>query len=108
MCNPFNNGEEKMFYNATNKHVYSTYNTQALATAAAAKGWASNEFAGFEQWKKAGRIVKKGEKGTPLVLFVDKKDAEGGRKKVRKVKFVFNIEQTEPLNLPLSVAGVSV
>jgi hypothetical protein len=58
MCNPFNNGEEKMFYNATNKHVYSTYNTQTLATATARNGWTSNEFAGFDQWKKAGRIVR--------------------------------------------------
>lgn len=46
-----------MFYNATNKHTYSTYNSQVLATAAAANGWTSNEFPGFQQWKRAGRIV---------------------------------------------------
>jgi antirestriction protein ArdC len=86
-----------MFYNATNKHIYSAYNTQTLAKAAASHGWTSNEFAGFDQWKKAGRIVKGGQKGTPVALFVEKKSADGSKKKVRKVKFVFNIEQTEPL-----------
>ena len=107
MCNPFNNGEEKMFYNATNKHVYSTYNTQALAKAADSNGWTSNEFAGFDQWKKAGRIVKGGQKGTPVVLFVEKKTKDGRKEKVRKVKFVFNIEQTEPLQNPVSVGGAA-
>ena len=42
--------------------------------------------------------MKKGEKGTPVEMFVDKKiETDGGTEKlkVRKVKFVFNIEQTE-------------
>ena len=95
-----------MFYNATNKHVYSTYNTQVLAKAAAANGWTSNEFAGFDQWKKAGRIVKGGAKGTPIVFFVNK-NVKGEPTKVRKVKFIFNIEQTEPIQQPFTVAGVS-
>lgn len=70
---------------------------QTLATAQARAGWQSNEFAGFHQWITAGRIVKKGEKGTPVVFFVEKKVPDGEPVKVRKVKYVFNIEQTEPL-----------
>ena len=58
------------------------------------------------KWKKAGRIVKGGQKGTPVVFFVNK-NVNGEVKKVRKVKFVFNIEQTEPIQQPLSIAGVS-
>lgn len=96
-----------MFFNATNKHVYSAYNTQVLAKAAAANGWTSNEFAGFEQWKKTGRVVKGGQKGTPVVFFVEKKQADGGKQKVRKVKSVFNIEQTEPLQQPISAGGAA-
>jgi N-terminal domain of anti-restriction factor ArdC len=94
-----------LFYNATNKHIYSEHNAQKLAAAAERNGWASNEFAGFDQWKKAGRIVKGGQKGTPLTLFVEKKQADGSRKKVRKVKFVFNIEQTDVLQQSFVPAG---
>ncbi len=96
-----------MFFNATNQHVYSVHNTQTLATAAARNDWTSGQFAGFDQWKKAGRIVRGGQKVTPVVLVVPKKQADGSTKKVRKVKFVFNIEQTEPIQQPLSIAGVS-
>lgn len=89
-----------MFYNPVSKHKYAPYNMQTLASATANNGWTSSEFAGFHQWIKAGRIVRKGEKGTPVVFFVDKKtiNKRTGEEeiiKVRKVKFVFNVEQTE-------------
>lgn len=86
-----------MFFNPVSNHEYAPYNTQALASAAEGNGWRSPEFAGFHQWIKAGRVVKKGEKGTPVVFFVEKKVKDGDPVKVRKVKFVFNIEQTEEL-----------
>jgi antirestriction protein ArdC len=54
-----------MFTNGTNQHVYSARNTQILAEALQRNGWTSTQFAGFHQWLQAGRIVKKGEKGTP-------------------------------------------
>lgn len=44
--------------------------------------------------------MKKGEKGTPIEMFVEKKIETNGvdeKPKVRKVKFVFNVEQTEEL-----------
>ena len=85
-----------MFYNGTNKHVYSQSNAQVLAAAALQHGWSSAEFAGFHQWKSAGRIVRKGEQGTPVFFFVPKK-TEAGEVKVRKTKYVFNLDQTEPI-----------
>jgi antirestriction protein ArdC len=89
-----------MFINGTNKHVYSARNAQQLAEAMQRNGWTSTEFAGFNQWRNAGRFVKKGAKGTAIEMFVDKKIETNGtdeKLKVRKVKFVFNIEQTEQL-----------
>ena len=100
-----------MFYNGTNQHVYSARNTQILAGALQRNGWTSTAFAGFNQWKQAGRVVKKGEKGTPIEMFVDKKIERDGKDetlKVRKVKFVFNIEQTEvraPMEPQPSILG---
>jgi len=88
-------------YNATNNHVYSARNAEILEQALQRHGWTSPQFAGFHQWKQAGRVVKKGEKGTPVEMFVDKKiETDGGTEKlkVRKVKFVFNIDQTEILS----------
>ncbi len=92
-----------MFTNGTNQHVYSARNTQILAEALQRKGWTSTEFADFYQWIQAGRVVKKGEKGTPIEMFVDKKIEQDGKDeklKVRKVKSVFNIEQTEERAIP--------
>jgi len=87
-----------MFTNGTNQHVYSARNTQSLAEALQRNGWTATEFAGFHQWIQAGRVVKKGEKGTAIEMFGEKKIESNGvneKRKVRKVKFVFNIEQTE-------------
>ncbi len=91
-----------MIYNATNNHLYSAANVETLAQAMAAHGWPTGEFAGFNQWKTAGRSVRRGEKGVPVVMFVDKtltKDGQQEKVKVRKVKYVFNVAQTEPIPL---------
>lgn len=90
-----------LIYNATNKHLYSDNNAKVLQAAAEQRGWPTGEFAGFRQWRTAGRSVKKGEQGVPVVFFVPKKDAAGGSVKVRKVKHVFNVEQTEPVMDPI-------
>ena len=88
-----------LIYNATSKHVYSPTNFRVLAEAMEARGWQTGEFAGFQQWKQAGRSVRKGEAGVPVVMFVDKaltKDGQQEKVKVRKARYVFNIAQTEP------------
>lgn len=89
-----------LIYNATNKHLYSPVNYRVLAEAIEARGWTSGEFAGFQQWKSAGRAVRKGEKGVPVAMFVEKAIVENGQQakvKVRKTKYVFNVAQTEPV-----------
>lgn len=91
--------KETLIYNATNKHVYSAANFLVLAKAMEERGWATGEFAGFNQWKNDGRIVRKGETGIAIVMFVDKaieKDGQQEKVKVRKAKHIFNIAQTEP------------
>jgi len=56
---------------------------------------------GFHEWKKAGRTVKKGEKGIqiliPLVLKKDKEDPNSETFTRFRVGYVFDISQTEEL-----------
>jgi hypothetical protein len=61
-----------VIYNATTKHLYSAKNYQLLAQAMETKGWPTGEFAGFRQWLAVGRVVRKGEHGTPIMMMVDK------------------------------------
>ena len=92
-----------LIYNATTKHIYSSANRIILVTAMQDKGWQDGLFAGFHQWKEAGRSVRKGEKGTQVAMFVYKavtKDGQQEKVKVRKVAYVFNIAQTEPMQPP--------
>ncbi len=89
-----------LIYNVTTKHLYATRNYQVLAGAIENNGWQTGEFAGYRQWLAAGRAVKRGEKGTPIAMVVDKnvaKEGETEKVKVVKKKHVFNIAQTEPL-----------
>lgn len=87
-----------LIYNAITKHVYSPSNFLTLSEAVASRGWATGEFAGYRQWEKFGRIVRKNEVGVPVVMFVDKATKDGQQEKVKvlKTKRVFNIAQTEP------------
>jgi len=56
---------------------------------------------GFQQWKKAGRIVKKGEKALAIFCPATKKTKEGETPDDSSLFFftgnVFDISQTEPL-----------
>jgi hypothetical protein len=55
---------------------------------------------GFQQWKKAGRIVKKGEKALAIFCPATKKTEEGETSDSPSFFFtgnVFDISQTEPL-----------
>lgn len=60
----------------------------------------SGQFATFVQWKNAGRIVRKGERGTPCLLPTVTKREDGSETvtgKPRRGFTVFAIEQTEPM-----------
>lgn len=74
---------------------YSGSNQDSLLHAKMAKGYATNEWLTFVQARKAGRKVKKGEKGIRLVRIIEFKNKKGV-KETRAVGFtVFNISQTE-------------
>jgi len=76
-------------FNPTTKKEYDGGNQMFLSIVS--KAYPTSEFAGFNQWKKNGRSVKKGEKGYKiLVIFKDKK---GDKKPTTRT--VFNKEQTE-------------
>lgn len=95
----------KLPYNARTGNEYSGNNIMILAMT----GREDLRWAGFNQWLEVGRVVRKGEKSTGIMMVVDytKKDAEGAPKvnaqgeesKGRSVRTVpvFNFEQTEEI-----------
>jgi len=65
----------------------------------------SGEWATYKQWKKAGRQVRKGEVGTPILWFsmIPVKDCEDGTLRPRwKYPNVFNETQLEDYECPLT------
>jgi antirestriction protein ArdC len=88
--------------NPTTGEEYEGGNIDRLIQQAEARGYSSMQFAGFTQWLRAGRVVKKGEKSLRIKACgkFDKVDAKTG--KVTKGSFsksasVFALEQTEEL-----------
>lgn len=62
------------------------------------RSWSSGEFATFVQWKNAGRVVRRGEKGTRCLLPTITKNDDGTERvsgKPRQEFTVFALEQTE-------------
>jgi antirestriction protein ArdC len=59
----------------------------------ALSGYTTPQWAGYNQWQELGRVVKKGEKATRVMLPL----VCGDSKTVQKFKtvFIFNIDQTE-------------
>ena len=55
--------------------------------------------AGFHDWRKAGRVVKKGQKGIAILAPMARKDAEKDTTILSgfRVVYVFDVSQTEPL-----------
>lgn len=99
---------ENMPKNASTKNMYSGGNLFALMLASEEKGYATPQWSTFQQWKGLGATVKKGEKGTqilvPTMTFGDEIDPETGKKKrfVKGVYFktahVFNLDQVEGID----------
>ena len=86
----------------TGKH-YSGANIVFLWNEAEEKGYSSNDWLTFNQIRKLGATVKKGEKATPVFFFkpfeIEEEDEETGEVIVKtipllKVYNVFNIDQT--------------
>jgi antirestriction protein ArdC len=86
--------------NATTQKTYRGVNVLSLWIAAIAGGYSTDLWATFEQWKKAGSNVRKGEKGTLIVFYkqLDLKDAddETDRKVLyARASHVFNATQVD-------------
>lgn len=85
--------------NSVTQAVYSTKNQDIMDGHKKANGLKSNEWAGFHQWRKADRKVKKGAKGCAILMVCDKKkESKEGKEskfKVCKRVYVFNFDHTE-------------
>ena len=93
--------------NPTNKkRPYSGVNMLMLLFAQEDKGYGTPMWAGFEQWKKMGGTVRKGEKGTQIfipTIVPPKKDKDGTVVKEGftffKVGYVFNVDQVDGIDV---------
>lgn len=89
--------------NLVSKKAYRGLNVIMLAATATAMGYSSNYWVTFNQSKKLGGRVRKGERGTVIVFWkfieVDDQDNPGERKTIPFIRYsyVFNIDQTEGL-----------
>lgn len=94
-----------MYFNALTKQIYGPTNQQRLDEAALLLGVECHKVAGFKQWLELGRVVRKGEHGTKILMVCDKKgspetttsDGEISKHKVCKSRTVFFETQTTEL-----------
>ena len=96
---------------------YEGSNVLVLWAAMELNGWTDNRFLTYKQAEKLNGNVKKGEKGTQIIhwqpAFKEVEKPDGTKEKVfvyrpPKVITVFNVAQTENVNLPALVKGEPV
>lgn len=82
-------------YNPITGREYGGNNTMLLSVTFADARWA-----GFNQWADNGRMVRKGEKATKILMVCEKKIEDGAdaKKRVCRTVSVFNFTQTEAMN----------
>jgi antirestriction protein ArdC len=106
-------GTGGMFANATSKKEYRGMNVMLLAIASMRHGFTSQYWMTFNQAKARGGHVKAGAKGTQVIFwkfFEIEGTKSNGEKKIdsipmARVYTVFNLEQTEAVNINLPTAG---
>lgn len=97
--------------NATSKRAYRGVNIVSLWIVAQACGYGSNEWATFKQWRERGCMVRKGEKGTPIVFYKQLRyaaDANGDASEndpekmvlFARASWVFNASQVDGYEVP--------
>jgi antirestriction protein ArdC len=92
-------------HNPTTGKNYRGTNVDALVDAQDAAGYPTPEWAGFGQWKKAGRVVAKGQTNTQIIFMVPKIDKKtkkpviknGKPVLIKRTLRVFNMAQTVEL-----------
>lgn len=91
-------GAGGMPLNGTTDRTYRGINTLILWLEADAKGYSSNRWGTFKQWGGAGRYVRKGEKGTPIVFYKVIEKGQGDDATtfpMLRVSWVFNEAQLD-------------
>jgi HK97 family phage prohead protease len=88
-----------------NNRPYSGINSLMLMFKKDAMGYETGMWAGFNQWKDKGGTVRKGEKGTLIIIptvIPPKKDADGNEIKAGSIFFktgyVFNLDQIDGID----------
>lgn len=84
--------------NAVTRKTYRGINTLLLWMAGLDKGYATNEWATLKQWGGAGRRIRKGEKGTPILFYKILEKGEGDEKSrfpMMRVSWAFNRAQLD-------------
>lgn len=88
-------------FNTITDQVFSVKNQQLLEEHKDFFKLISDEWAGFQQWRKAGRKVRKGAKACQIKIVCTKKmknkEGEEEKKAVIKNLYVFNKEMTEAI-----------
>lgn len=67
---------------------YRGINALLLRNAQFNNGYPSSEWATFDQWKKAGHSVRKGEKGTMMFFFIETFEDQGSDAK-KKIEYSY-------------------
>lgn len=108
---PWKPGEMSWPVNATTGRRYRGNNAVLLLVTALTRGYGDMRWAGFGQIRDAGGMVRKGEKGTPVLVWRERRNAPaaGGDKESEEdalrprffasVKTVFNVAQADGLDL---------
>ena len=88
------------YYNALTGQAYSEKNCELLEKARAALGCNDTKVAGFAQWRKLGRCVEKGQRGTSIAAFSaqDSEESVKKRQKRHATRSVFFHSQTIELD----------
>ena len=89
---------------ASNNH-YNGINILSLWVAAIERGFASNIWGTYRQWKKAGAQVLKGEKSTLVIFYKEYlAEDESGEEQVQRfarASWAFNVAQVEGFEIPV-------
>jgi hypothetical protein len=92
---------DKYGYHSIDGHFYSITNQCLLGYQTIGDHSIQGTFGGFNQWKKAGRVVSKGQHGFTIWVPIGPKDKDTDMT-TEAVKYilitVFDISQTEPMN----------
>jgi len=95
----------KIHISIVTKKPYEGDNHKELDYVSRSCGYKSNEWGTFLSWKKIGRSINKGEKGTlcfhPILKKTNKLDKEGNPKVIRIRKYfkLFNKNQTSTIKI---------